>query len=195
MWWAVNIRQLHFFFFNVSESCRYLGKELTRKRKQTVQRPWGRNKLDMDEIEEQQEPSGVSGMSLVFKTQHARSSFKSPTEWTDTAHWSSLEVRMLWLGGQVPHEDSSVVPRLVTADGDDFRTLSRERKGGKQIRRNKYRAPGVVAGPWMSGQNFVNMSCWFLGVSAQDVPSTDAPCSLPHSRCRAQAFQPAHTHL
>ena len=28
-----------FFFFNVSESCRYLGKELTRKRKQTVQRP------------------------------------------------------------------------------------------------------------------------------------------------------------
>ena len=65
---------------------------------------------------------------------------------------------MLWLGGQVPHEDSSVVPRLVTADGDDFRTLSRERKGGKQVR-NKYRAPGVVAGPWMSGQNFVNMSC------------------------------------
>ena len=66
---------------------------------------------------------------------------------------------MLWLGGQVPHEDSSVVPRFITAGGDDFRTLNRERKGGKKIRRNKYRTLWVVARPWMSGQNFVNMSC------------------------------------
>ena len=29
----------NYIFFNVSESCRYLGKEPTRKRKQTVQRP------------------------------------------------------------------------------------------------------------------------------------------------------------
>lgn len=49
---------------------------------------------------------------------------------------------MSWPGGQAPHEDSAVVPRSLTGDGGDFRTLNGERKEEHKMRRSKYRTLG-----------------------------------------------------
>ena len=46
---------------------------------------------------------------------------------------------MSWPDGQAPHEDSAGVPRSLTGDGGDFRTLNGERKEENKMRRSKYR--------------------------------------------------------